>query len=101
MDLVMALQWVRDNIAAFGGDPGNVMTFGQSGGGGKLVTLMAMPAAKGLMHKVATMSGQHVTAMGPIHATIRAKAFMEASWACAPTRSTRFASCPPTSWSPP
>ena len=76
MDLVMALQWVRDNIAAFGGDPGNVMTFGQSGGGGKLVTLMAMPSAKGLMHKVATMSGQHVTAMGPIHATIRAKAFM-------------------------
>ena len=76
MDLVMALAWVRDNIAAFGGDPGNVMTFGQSGGGGKLVTLMAMPSAKGLMHKVATMSGQHVTAMGPIHATIRAKAFM-------------------------
>ncbi len=76
MDLVMALEWVRDNIAAFGGDPANVMTFGQSGGGGKLVTLMAMPSARGLMHKVATMSGQHVTAMGPIHATIRAKAFM-------------------------
>ncbi len=76
MDLVMALAWVRDNIAAFGGDPANVMTFGQSGGGGKLVTLMAMPSARGLMHKVATMSGQHVTAMGPIHATIRAKAFM-------------------------
>jgi para-nitrobenzyl esterase len=77
MDLVMALQWVRDNIAAFGGDPGNVTAFGQSGGGGKVVTLMAMPSAQGLMHKVATMSGQHVTAMGPIHATIRAKAFME------------------------
>jgi para-nitrobenzyl esterase len=77
MDLVMALEWVRDNIAAFGGDPGNVTAFGQSGGGGKVVTLMAMPSARGLMHKVATMSGQHVTAMGPIHATIRAKAFME------------------------
>jgi para-nitrobenzyl esterase len=77
LDLVMALQWVRDNIAAFGGDPGNVTAFGQSGGGGKVVTLMAMPSARGLMHKVATMSGQHVTAMGPIHATIRAKAFME------------------------
>jgi para-nitrobenzyl esterase len=76
MDLVMALEWVRDNIAAFGGDPGNVTAFGQSGGGGKVVTLMAMPSARGLMHKVATMSGQHVTAMGPIHATIRAKAFM-------------------------
>ncbi|MCK5910247.1 MAG: carboxylesterase/lipase family protein [Caulobacter sp.] len=76
LDLVLALEWVRDNIAAFGGDPGNVMTFGQSGGGAKLVTLMAMPRAAGLYHKVATMSGQHVTAMGPIHATIRAKAFM-------------------------
>jgi para-nitrobenzyl esterase len=76
LDLVLALKWVRDNIAAFGGDPDNVMAFGQSGGGGKLVTLMAMPAARGLMHRVATMSGQHVTAMGPIHATLRAKAFM-------------------------
>jgi para-nitrobenzyl esterase len=76
MDLVMALRWVRDNIAAFGGDPSNVTAFGQSGGGGKIVTLMAMPSARGLMHKVATMSGQHVTAMGPIHATLRAEAFM-------------------------
>jgi para-nitrobenzyl esterase len=76
LDLVLALQWVRDNIAAFGGDPGNVMAFGQSGGGAKVVTLMAMPRAKDLFHKVATMSGQHVTAMGPIHATTRAKAFM-------------------------
>ena len=77
LDLLLALQWVRDNIAAFGGDPAKVMAFGQSGGGAKLVTLMAMPAAKGLMHRVATMSGQHVTAMGPYHATLRAKAFME------------------------
>jgi para-nitrobenzyl esterase len=80
---------VRDNIAAFGGDPGNVMTFGQSGGGGKVVTLMAMPARRACYHKVATMSGQHVTAMGPIHATVRAKAFMEALGLQAPTRSTR------------
>ncbi len=77
LDLVLALKWVRDNIAAFGGDPGNVMAFGQSGGGAKLVTLMAMPVAKGLMHKVATMSGQHVTAMGPYHAELRARAFMK------------------------
>jgi len=77
LDLVLALKWVRDNIAVFGGDPGNVMAFGQSGGGAKLVTLMAMPVAKGLMHKVATMSGQHVTAMGPYHAELRARAFMK------------------------
>ena len=76
LDLILALKWVRDNIAAFGGDPANVTAFGQSGGGAKLVTLMAMPVARGLMHKVATMSGQHVTAMGPYHAELRAKAFM-------------------------
>lgn len=57
LDLVAALEWVRDNIANFGGDPGNVMIFGQSGGGGKVSTLMAMPAAKGLFHKAAIQSG--------------------------------------------
>ena len=46
LDIVAALEWVRDNIAAFGGDPGNVTIFGQSGGGGKVSTLMAMPAAQ-------------------------------------------------------
>ena len=51
-DLVVALQWVHDNIERFGGDPGNVMIFGQSGGGGKVVRMMHMPAAKGLFHKV-------------------------------------------------
>ena len=56
-DLVAALQWVHDNIEAFGGDPGNVMIFGQSGGGGKVVRLMHMPAAKGLFHKVSAQSG--------------------------------------------
>ena len=76
LDIVMALEWVRDNIAAFGGDPDNVTAFGQSGGGGKLVTLMATPAARGLFHRVATMSGQHVTAMGPQHATRRMVAYM-------------------------
>jgi para-nitrobenzyl esterase len=56
MDLVQALEWVRDNIAAFGGDPGNVTLAGQSGGGDKCLHLMAMPSAKGLFHKVAVQS---------------------------------------------
>jgi para-nitrobenzyl esterase len=77
LDLVLALQWVRENIAAFGGDPFNVTLFGQSGGGGKITTLMAMPAAQGLFRRVATMSGQQVTVSGPIHATARARAFIE------------------------
>jgi para-nitrobenzyl esterase len=57
LDLVAALEWVRDNIANFGGDPGNVTIFGQSGGGGKVSTLLAMPAAKGLFHKAIVQSG--------------------------------------------
>ncbi len=57
LDLIAALEWVRDNISAFGGDPGNVTIFGQSGGGGKVSTLMAMPAAKGLFHRACVMSG--------------------------------------------
>lgn len=56
-DLVAALQWVRDNIEAFGGDPGNVTIFGQSGGGGKVTRLLHMPAAQGLFHKVISESG--------------------------------------------
>ena len=57
LDIVAALQWVRDNIEGFGGDPGRVMIFGQSGGGAKVTTLMGMPAAKGLFHSAAVMSG--------------------------------------------
>src|SRR6516225_4708297 len=56
-DLVAALQWVRENIAQFGGDPANVTIFGQSGGGGKVMRLMHMPAARGLFHKVIAQSG--------------------------------------------
>jgi para-nitrobenzyl esterase len=57
LDLVLALQWVRDNIEAFGGDPDNVTIFGQSGGGQKVSLLMAMPAAHGLFHKAIIQSG--------------------------------------------
>lgn len=57
MDIVAALEWVRDNIANFGGDPGRVMIFGQSGGGGKVCHLMSMPSAKGLFHRAAIQSG--------------------------------------------
>ena len=57
LDLVAALEWVRDNIAAFGGDPGKVTIFGESGGGAKVSTLIAMPAARGLFHRAAIQSG--------------------------------------------
>ena len=57
MDIVTALEWVRDNIASFGGDPSNVTIFGESGGGGKVGTLMCMPSAKGLFHKAIIQSG--------------------------------------------
>ena len=60
LDLVLALKWVRENIAEFGGDPSRVLIFGQSGGGAKCATLMAMPSAHGLFHRVMTMSGQQV-----------------------------------------
>jgi para-nitrobenzyl esterase len=79
LDLVQALQWVREHAAEFGGDAGNVTVFGQSGGGAKIATLMAMPAAKGLFHRAWTMSGQQVTAAGPRAATQRARRFIEAA----------------------
>src|SRR4029079_18650145 len=56
LDLVAALEWVRDNVARFGGDPRNVTIFGQSGGGGKTAMLSAFPAAKGLFHRAIIMS---------------------------------------------
>ena len=57
LDLVAALQWVQDNISAFGGDPSRVLIFGQSGGGAKVSTLLAMPSAKGLFHRAVIESG--------------------------------------------
>lgn len=77
-DLVLALHWVRQNIRAFGGNPDRVMIFGQSGGGAKIATLMASPAANWLFHACATMSGQQVTACGPLNGTARAEAYLDA-----------------------
>jgi para-nitrobenzyl esterase len=57
LDMVLALQWVKDNIANFGGDPKNVTIMGQSGGGSKVTALMNMPSAKGLFHKAVVLSG--------------------------------------------
>ena len=60
LDMIAALHWVRDNIAAFGGDPGCVTIFGESGGGGKVSTLLAMPSARGLFHRAIVQSGASV-----------------------------------------
>ncbi len=57
LDIVLALEWVRDNIARFGGDPNLVTIFGQSGGGRKVSTLMSMPSAQGLFHRAIVESG--------------------------------------------
>jgi para-nitrobenzyl esterase len=78
LDLIDALRWVQEHAGAFGGDPGNVTLFGQSGGGAKIATLMAMPEAAGLFHRAWTMSGQQVTAAGPRAAARRAGRYLEA-----------------------
>ncbi|HXD36388.1 MAG TPA: carboxylesterase family protein, partial [Rhodanobacter sp.] len=77
LDLIQALQWVQQHAAEFGGDAGNVTVFGQSGGGAKIATLMAMPEAKGLFHRAWTMSGQQVTAAGPRAASQRAQLVLD------------------------
>ena len=76
LDLVQSLQWVRDNIAAFGGDPGNVTIMGESGGGSKVSTLMAMPTADGLFHKAIIQSGPGLTAVAQKDATANARAIL-------------------------
>jgi para-nitrobenzyl esterase len=65
LDYVAVLKWVRENITNFGGDPGNVTIFGQSGGGGKVISLMAMPSAKGLFHRAICQSGPFLKALDP------------------------------------
>lgn len=63
LDIIAALEWIRDNIANFGGDPGNVTIMGQSGGGAKVCVLCNMPAAKGLFHKAVALSGSSLKGM--------------------------------------
>ncbi|WP_427965443.1 carboxylesterase/lipase family protein [Altererythrobacter sp.] len=79
LDLVRSLEWVRDNIAAFGGDPDNVTIMGESGGGSKVSHLMAMPAAKGLFHKAVVQSGPGVKSGDPAKATDYARKILEAA----------------------
>jgi para-nitrobenzyl esterase len=76
LDAVAALEWVRDNAERFGGDPKNVMIFGESGGGSKVSTLLGMPAAKGLFHRAAIESGPALTATSRDSATRTATAFL-------------------------
>ena len=78
LDLVAALRWVHENIAEFGGDPGNVTIFGQSGGGAKVSTIMAMPQARGLFHRAIVESGSHLEALTPEEATRNAVALLNA-----------------------
>jgi para-nitrobenzyl esterase len=78
-DLVLALRWVHDNIDRFGGDPGNVTIFGESGGGGKVSVMMAMPEARGLFHRAIVQSGSHLHALRPEVATANAVKLLEAA----------------------
>jgi para-nitrobenzyl esterase len=78
LDLVLALRWVRDNIGQFGGDPGNVTIFGESGGGAKVSVLMAMPEAAGLFHRAIAQSGTHLHARRPDVATTHTRKLLDA-----------------------
>jgi para-nitrobenzyl esterase len=77
LDIVLALRWVHDNIAQFGGNPANVTIFGQSGGGGKVSTLMAMPPAKGLFHKAIVESWSALRMSSRYEADQAARKFLE------------------------
>jgi para-nitrobenzyl esterase len=76
LDIIAALQWVRDNIANFGGDPNNVAIYGQSGGAGKVSTLLAMPGAKGLFHRAIIQSGSNLRAVAVEDAVKSAQTLM-------------------------
>ncbi|MFI6482544.1 carboxylesterase/lipase family protein [Nonomuraea sp. NPDC050663] len=93
LDWLAALEWVRDNIAAFGGDPGNVTIAGQSAGGAAVATLLAMPRAAGLFHRAIVMSGSATLVAGEQDARSYAKA-LAARLGIEPTRAA-FARLPP------
>jgi len=77
LDIVLALEWIRDNIEAFGGDPANVTVFGESGGGRKVSVLMGMPTARGLFHRGIIESGPHPRCIPGKTATLLASRFFE------------------------
>lgn len=78
-DIVQALTWVQENIAGFGGDPGNVTIFGESGGGAKVSCVMAMPAASGLFHRAIIESGPGLTMGTQEHAAKATSALLDAA----------------------
>lgn len=77
LDIVKALEWVNNNIEDFGGDPSNVTILGESGGGGKVGTLMCMPSADGLFHKAIIQSGTLINTMTKEKSRILGKAVLE------------------------
>jgi para-nitrobenzyl esterase len=77
LDIILALEWVRDNIRNFGGNPASVTIFGQSGGGGKVGALMAMPAAEGLFHRAIVQSGSFLRAVMPDRSAALTKALLD------------------------
>jgi para-nitrobenzyl esterase len=93
LDMVMALEWVRDNIANFGGDAKNVTIFGQSGGGAKVNTLMAMPKAQGLFHKAINQSGAMRAGILSKEDTQAIAAETLSFWACSPLKWIAYKTC--------
>jgi para-nitrobenzyl esterase len=78
LDLVAALRWIHINIAEFGGDPANITIFGQSGGGAKVSTLMAMPQTRGLFHRAIVQSGSQLDGLSTDEANANALTFLKA-----------------------
>jgi para-nitrobenzyl esterase len=97
LDIVLALRWVHDNIASFGGDPGCVTLFGESGGGAKCTALMAMPAAHGLFQHVWAMSGAIVIGLPRDIATAQARMVLTAA-GLSPDRLSEIQSVPISRW---
>src|SRR4029077_14245342 len=77
LDIIVALEWVRDNIGNFGGNPANVTIFGQSGGRGQVGALMAMPAAEGLFHRAIVQSGSFLRAVTPDTSAVLTKSLLD------------------------